>query len=167
MRTRFYSFERPPFHVVFKSAMDIPLSDVWPQLLHFLQGLLIERRLTTHAFVLMRNHFHLLCSGEGEIVAVIEELSDRILPWFPLDVVRSAKRIFPIVEFYQYRQVYKYIYRNPVEAGIVRRVQDYRYSTIRYLTGANSELFLMEDPFGFICDPIRMLDWLNTADHFV
>jgi len=70
-------------------------------------------------------------------------------------LIRSAEYYF---------QVYKYVYRNPVEAGICGVVEEYPFST------------LTMDEFG-ICSPTsgiahmiptdKKLDWLNQCDEFL
>jgi hypothetical protein len=60
---------------------------------------------------------------------------------------------------------YKYIYRNPVRAGLCERVEDYPFSTISGLVGNSRLLFpVVEDTLLF--NPTfqwSTLDWLNTA----
>ena len=45
---------------------------------------------------------------------------------------------------YELAYVYKYILRSPVRAGIVEAVEDYRYSTLRYLIEGRTQIALSE-----------------------
>lgn len=103
-----------------------------------LKTLQIAYKLKIGAFVLMNNHFHLL-------VLTPEEDIDRVMYFFMKDVtLRIQKKtgrinkIFGgrykgcIIEHHNYlMNVYKYIYRNPVAAGMTTRAEDYEFSTLR------------------------------------
>jgi hypothetical protein len=121
-----------------------------------------ENALIIQAFLLMRNHFHLLWSpyslNDG---ACRDKLIDKFSEVFELKM-NHGKIFYPILSFPQYAQVYKYIYRNPVEAGVVMKVEDYAYSTLQIVLGNQPKLPGLEDPFGVIFDQHRMLQWLNS-----
>ena len=62
------------------------------------------------------------------------------------------------------KNVYKYVYRNPVEAGLVTQVQDYRYSTLLSLFGDAVTIIPLEFDFVlFADDERRVVEWLNSA----
>lgn len=94
----------------------------------------LELRL--HAFVLMSNHYHLLLS-------VRSDSPDRLMHWLvDQDLAASSWprglhgddpfQFEAITHPKQFRIVFRYIALNPVAAGICRRVESYRYSTIYY-----------------------------------
>ena len=66
-----------------------------------------------------------------------------------------------------YDHAYKYVYRNPVEAGLCERVQDYPYSTIQALMGRKMvEIPVLEDPrWGTWENRLQTLRWLNSKPH--
>jgi hypothetical protein len=62
-----------------------------------------------------------------------------------------------------YQTVYKYIYRNPIRAGICQRVEEYPFSSIRFLVSGEKYLFPIYDTyFENIEDHWRNLSWLNS-----
>lgn len=172
MRRRFYNFEPKPYHLnaKFTGVIESPsqMTELWQKLC-----LKISRHLRlglkAHAFVLMHNHFHLLASfpeKEPEALRRIAYLlllesfqvqSSQAPPPDPMDIdVRQ------IDNFRHYTEAYRYVYRNPVDAGLVLRVEDYPYSSLHKILGFSREpesLFL--DNMGLIFHPLALLNWLN------
>lgn len=63
-----------------------------------------------------------------------------------------------------YGNVYKYVYRNPVEANLCSRVQDYPYSSLNFILGRDTYRFPVFDTyFEIIDDHWSTLNWLNTT----
>ncbi len=59
--------------------------------------------------------------------------------------------------------VYKYLYRNPVEAGLCKRVQDYKYSTLYGIMGESRLIIpIEEDSIMSLEELNEILIWLNT-----
>jgi len=89
-------------------------------------------------FVLMSNHFHLL-------IQTPKENLDRIMNYFMREFSKAVgtksgrtNHIFGgrykgslIQEPLYFAHVYKYIFRNPIEAGIIQRVEDFSFSTLK------------------------------------
>jgi putative transposase len=119
---------------------------------------------TAHAFVLMGNHFHLLFStatGKEHILAeefhaVLNRLCN--LTW---DALETPLFCEPIVNVEYYKHAYKYVYRNPLDAGLCYRVEDYEYSTLRGLLGRSALAVPVIDNMGLVFGPGKVLDWLN------
>lgn len=66
-----------------------------------------------------------------------------------------------ISTFHYYMQAYKYVYRNPVEAGLVHTSESYEYSTLKGLVGKKKlGIPLEEDTLMDNVD--QNLKWLNT-----
>ena len=63
--------------------------------------------------------------------------------------------------FIQYKETYRYIYRNPVVAGLATHPENYPYSTLPKLLGKSSLDFLLLDDLGIILNPSDGLIWLN------
>jgi putative transposase len=123
-----------------------------------------------HAFVLMDNHYHLLLSTKEEynLGVVMQKLQRSISS----QVNKEADRINHvfggpykgslITDPNHYASVLKYVYRNPVKAGIVSRVEEYFFSTLY----SDSDLFV-EDTTNGISTRVpekkdKLLDWLNS-----
>jgi putative transposase len=160
-----------PYHITARTnnreLFPIDLAEVWEIFENQLWFLHNAFGVRIHAFVLMNNHFHLLMSDPQL------QLSPA-LRWLMTETSREignrAKRInhlygqrnyqCQIPNYHYYRHAYKYVYRNPVAAGIVDRVEDYPFSTLHSLiklTKVNIPLcdsLISEDKSG-------VLDWLN------
>lgn len=114
--------------------------------------------LTVHAFVLMDTHFHLLGSFYSITQSEFESLflenshfeNTKGLQWKTVD------------SFKQYRSVYRYIYRNPLEAGICHFVEKYPFSTLRSQLGHHTYPRInVVDEMNLIHNPRAQLTWLN------
>lgn len=64
-----------------------------------------------------------------------------------------------------FRNVYKYIYQIPIQAGSVNRVESYPWSSLRGLLGFEKSILPIKDPILFSPDfQTGVLDWLNEYD---
>lgn len=134
--------ENHPYHITArcnnKEFFPLLLSDVWPLMLNYLKKTHDNHQLAIHAFVLMGNHFHLLChTPKGNI--------DEAMHFFMRSTsvcINHRARLtnhlwggryrWSLIESQRhYYQVYRYIYQNPIRARIVARVEDYPYSTLQ------------------------------------
>ncbi len=133
-------------------------------MVHRLKCLQVEHSVKIGAFVLMDNHFHLLILSP-------EEPIDRIMYFFMKELTRdlqkSSKRINKIFggrykgsvilnEHYLFN-VLKYIYRNPVAAGITEKAETYFFSTINANTPGLSIERISE------LHGVRFLEWINRS----
>ena len=109
------------------------------------------------ALVMMDTHVHLLgaCFGASENF-FCEELQREILVSQKGDNLSE-----PILNYSQYLNTYKYIYRNPVEAGLCARAEDYVFSSLRSLLGRGLLSCQIHDQLGLIQNPVQILKWLN------
>jgi len=120
-----------------KKFFPIPLESVWSIMLEELEYVSNQLSLCVHAFVLMGNHFHLLChTPKANLDTIMQSFMRRTSVrikaesgdinhlWggpYRWSLIRSQKHYF---------QVYRYIYQNPLRAGLVKRVESYPYSTL-------------------------------------
>ncbi len=129
-----------PYHVVNrcnnKEEFPIGLHDLWPIFLKTLCETKYKFPLEVECFVLMNNHYHLL-------LRTPECNLDTIMHYFNMKLSRRIaifsgriNRIFGarykwslIMNDIYYSNVYKYIYQNPMRAGLTSRVEDYPYSS--------------------------------------
>jgi putative transposase len=119
----------------------LSILNVWDIMTEKLAKLQSDHRIKIGAFVLMDNHFHLL------ILTPFKDI-DRIMYIFmkevTLDIQKCSGRINKIfggrykgsmITGYDHLiNVYKYIYRNPVEVSLTNRAELYPYSTLFYKT---------------------------------
>lgn len=130
-----------PYHITSrcnnKEFFPVPLHEVWMIMTKLLSRAHKEQNLAIHAFVLMGNHFHLLChTPKGNI----DECMHTFLRLSSVEINRRCRnqnhlwggryRWSLIDSQRHYYQVYRYIYQNPIRAGLVTKVQDYPFSTL-------------------------------------
>lgn len=134
--------ETHPYHITSrcnnKEFFPIPLVHVWFIMMKQLKRCQVEHSLGIHAFVLMGNHFHLLCHTPK---ANIDQCMHQFLRNVAVEVNRKAEmsnhlwggryRWSLIDSQRHYYQVYRYIYQNPLRANLVSKVEDYAFSTLR------------------------------------
>lgn len=120
-----------------KEFFELPLDEVWLILCGLLGNLQKKFDLKIAAFVLMNNHFHLLMLTPKEDI-------DWVMFYFMKDstkiINKHAGRINRVygsryrgclIDNQQYLlSAYKYIYQNPIRAGLTEKAQDYKFSTL-------------------------------------
>lgn len=153
-----------------KEWFSIPLDEIWEVMENYLYFLHIAYNFKIKSFVLMSNHFHLITQAplgnlsEGmnyfmrETSRVIGKRASRINQIYGARFFRSmiSKEIY-------FQHAYKYAYRNPVEAGIVKSPFDYKYSTLPGLIGKNA-LHIPIDYDHLLMDSFEStVEWLNKT----
>jgi len=109
------------------------------------------------ALVMMDTHVHILISTfENKENFFCEILQNKIHKTANLENLAE-----PIMNYSQYLNTYKYIYRNPVEAGLIEKAEDYPYSSLYYLLGKGSLHCEVCDHLNLIQNPLHILKWLN------
>ena len=151
-----------------KDWFELSLENVWDIFTNYLFFLKHAFQFEIFSFVLMDNHFHL-------IVKTPEANLDRGMRYFMREtscrLTRLAGRInqaygapyrYSILKnpnsFYH---AYKYVYRNPVEAGVARNVEDYYFSSLHSKLGKSTALIPLVEDFILFSDPNLCLIWLN------
>ena len=89
-------------------------------------------------YVLMSNHIHALFYGDIEKCAsVFQSIGSTYVRWFNRKYGRTGtlwnSRFYskPVQDEQQFLQTAAYIFNNPVKAGIVKRAENYRWSSFR------------------------------------
>lgn len=139
-RPRVILTDKHPYHVTARSNnrdwFDVPMSYCFGIYINVFEECIQRFKIDIHAFVLMNNHFHLLVSTPNKNISDflkyfmtqtskgIGRKSQRINHIYG---GRNHKSIITSPEYYAY--CLKYLYRNPVKAGITDLVEDYRWST--------------------------------------
>lgn len=133
--------ETHPYHVYSrcnnKEFFPLPLSEVWPIVINELLKAHKQHQLAIHAFVLMGNHFHLLCHTP---LANLDQIMHGFLRNTSVIIGRRTRSInhlwgsryrWSLIESQiHYYQVYRYIFQNPLRAGLVSKVEEYPFSTL-------------------------------------
>jgi REP element-mobilizing transposase RayT len=163
-----------PFHITARTLgkdwYGLSKKKVWSIFKKRLEHLAIEYKFKIHAFVLMSNHYHLVASADPRFD--LEYLIQRLQGGVSLEINKALELSFYVFEEptkssqittpTYYKRVLKYVYRNPVEAGISARVEDYKFSTLN-----RSDL---ETVFPYNIDyhvnyrKLKMLPWLNDEN---
>jgi REP element-mobilizing transposase RayT len=100
-------------------------------------GRMVDRfKLEAHAYVLMRNHFHLLVqTKEANLSRAIQWLGVSYSVWFNRRHQRSGHlfqgrfKNFLIEDDRYFTAMCLYIHGNPLRAGMVKRLSEYRWSS--------------------------------------
>lgn len=150
----------------------LPTEIVWRLSIEKLEKLQRKFGIKVGAFVLMDNHFHLLVLTPNEEIDIVMYF---LMKELTLDIQKFSgriNRIFggrykgSIITNYGYlMNVYKYIYRNPVEAGICKCVDDYVFSTLNLRNFSHHSLKLepIITNLSFIdFQRVNELEWLNN-----
>ncbi len=121
-----------------------------------------------HAFVLMQNHFHLIISTPN---SNLDKIMAYLMYWTTFEITHASGRINQcfgsrhfacmMTSHHYYLHAYKYIYRNPVQAGVAIRAEDYPYSTLRGLLGLQRMHIPLIHDSTLFCDVEGTLNWLN------
>jgi REP element-mobilizing transposase RayT len=147
------------------------LSEVWAIYEDALRIVSWAYGVRVHSFVLMTNHYHLLCSTpEGNIDQAICFLQSHVSREI---AKREGSAAFCFDTRYRWtlirteahvRHAYRYVYQNPLRAGLAANCEDYEYSSLRGLVGLSRlgvPLWDLREAFGFNVNSSReFLDWL-------
>ena len=170
-----------PYHVTARSNNREPfdrflfsLDSVWNELAQQCFEISILFGVQIHAFVLMPNHIHMLISTPNEDLGLVMQHWMRSgtrslnLHSGHSGHIFSGRYHWTIIDSpTYYSHAFKYVYRNPVRAGLCESVQDYTFSTLSGLAGSRNLPFPIHYPFRkdnhiFIPDSFdEMVSWLN------
>lgn len=161
-----------PYHIVARTSnkdwFEVPMPVLWDLFSNHLHSLHHWSGFQIHSFVLMNNHFHLIATIPNgncgiamnyfmrETSKSIARMSGRINQIYGRPYYASALKTN-----HYYLNAYKYLYRNPVDAGLCKKVESYPYSTLNCLLGlSKANIPIAEDTLLFD-DTESNLKWLN------
>jgi putative transposase len=157
-----------PYHVTARSINKeffyLEQKKLWRIFCDYLFILKYEFSISIHSFVLMDNHFHMIVSTP---LANLSKGMNYFIREVSREVSRENKRInqtFGGPYHWCILDSYKYVYRNPVDAGITNNCEDYFYSSLHGLIGQSHLMIpIEEDTVLFNGDLQQNLMWLNFA----
>lgn len=114
------------------------------------------------ALVMMDTHVHLIAACSVKKENFFAESLKRAFG----SVDSDSSSCEEIDNLSQYLNTYKYIYRNPAEAQLCLRVEDYKYSSLNALIGKSHTDILVYDQIGVIQNPFHILGWLNSSNEY-
>jgi putative transposase len=159
-----------PYHITTRSNNKdffyLNTESIWSLFLKHLDILKTDYQCRIHAFVLMSNHYHLVLSTPQENISeAIMYLNGSIAK----EANKKAKREnhfwgnrykWCVINNEKYFwNAIKYVFNNPVRAGLTHFVEDYQFSSLNY---PNKNLWEMVDYFQSPRQVIELdHDWLN------
>jgi len=157
----------PHFHITTRthdrSTFNIPLSNLWSCLQLILKQLESKHQYELTSIVLMQNHYHMLVRmPQNHLIDFIQEFNQQLAEHGKTKI-DGTYLLDPITQRTYFFQTYRYIYQNPVRAGMVARCENYPYSTLFHLARGSAfsvfiyDLFCVKDRFG--------LNLINTVVH--
>lgn len=164
-----------PYHVSARSNnrdwFSLPMEEVWTLYSDYLAFLSRAFSARIHSFVLMNNHFHMLArfpdNNMSEAMNYFMRETSRAIGFESRRINHVyGGRFFRscLVSNHYFEHAYKYVYRNPVEAGLCDLVEEYKFSSLHGLLGHSRVTFpLEEDSMLFESYDLNSLfTWLNT-----
>ncbi|MCB0393148.1 MAG: transposase [Bdellovibrionales bacterium] len=164
-----------PFHISARSNnrdwFDVPMNYCYGIFIKVFEKCIEKFEVKIHAFVLMDNHFHLIASTPRNNVS---EFMHFLMSESSRGIRRKSSRINHIyggrhrrtlitrAEYFAH--CLKYVYRNPVKAGICKNVEDHKFSTV---SSEASKMKMLISPIDggmseFVPDShTTLIDWLN------
>lgn len=135
----------------------------WVFICHNLNKCMTQwKSLEIHSLVMMDTHVHLLFKipeqNENFFTAYLLELMGQKCP--------TDSMVEPIKNYSQYLNTYKYIYRNPVDAGLSLMCESYPYSSLYCILGQSSQPINVIDSMSLIQHPRKILTWLNSENNY-
>lgn len=149
-----------------KRPFNTPLEKLWKIFAVQLDFLTFSQSIRVHAFLLMGNHFHLLVSVEEDKISQITDSLKKSMNEMSGENLFNEILITKIESPVYYHFAYKYIYRNPVSAGLCSLVEAYPFTSLQNILGRKTEAFLIFDNMNLIQNPIQVLRWLNQPSPY-
>ncbi|MFT6067861.1 MAG: putative transposase [Bacteriovoracaceae bacterium] len=161
-----------PYHVTSRCHnqdwFQIPLDEVWELSLDSFKEAHKMIPINLVSYVLMGNHYHMIIkTPDSNLDLFMREFNRRLT----LKIQKRGKIINQIfggrykwclisVNNY-FINCYRYVYQNPVRAGIVQKCEEYPYSTLKNITQCEEFSIPICDHYGFKDE--WGLKWLNET----
>lgn len=153
-----------------RERFPVPNALAWELFSDYLHILRFQFNIRIISFVLMPNHFHLICLDPD---LQLSKAMNFFMRETSREMAICAGRINRIwgAPFFSsvipdplyYLHAYKYCYRNPVAANIVQKVEDYPWSTLQMLLGRRRGIIPLQEDQTLFNSPDDTVRWLNEA----
>lgn len=164
IRKSYFRFPYQYFHLNFEFNVFPQFKKLdWLFLCHNLNKVQLKySSLEFHALIMMDSHVHLLfrISDQAENFFV-NDFFDLLGSKKPTEML-----VEPIGNYKQYLNTYKYIYNNPVGAGLCQKCEDYEFSSLNALLGQSVQYVKVVDTVNLIQKPSHVLLWLNSNKNY-
>ncbi|MBC86722.1 MAG: hypothetical protein CL677_06035 [Bdellovibrionaceae bacterium] len=160
-----------PYHVMARSNnrewFYIRQSDLWDIFCGHLNSIALQYKIMLHGFVLMNNHYHMLVTTHdsfnlGEVMCRFQTSVSRTVNKYSgrtNHVFGGGYKGCLIDNATYFLNVYKYIFRNPIDAGITSRVEDYAYSSL--VRASDLPLVTLTEAIAEQVPYKNIIDWIN------
>lgn len=150
-----------PYHVTIRCNnrewFDLPMRRVWEICLYSISRANFKRPVNIEAFVLMANHYHLLLYTPNGDLDKFMQIFNTCLSHFLRIETNRINRIFGdrykwslVTEQRYYQNVVRYVFQNPIRAGLVSLCQEYPFSSLHYQIHGKKLPFVTPDRFADI-----------------
>lgn len=134
----------------------------WIRLQKIIASEALAHNIEIQALVMMDTHFHILIESFAQKENFFcDEINKKLN-----GLRKFNSHCEPIESVTQYLNTYKYIYNNPVQAGLCNSVETYQYSSVHFLLGKSVGYCLVADKLKLIQNAYQVLNWLNTDEQF-
>lgn len=159
-----------PYHVTARShnkvQFELLAPEMWEVVKQSFKEAYLAHPVELISFVLMSNHYHmLLITPEGNIDLFLYEFNKRIALKIQKRTV-NINQIFGgrykwcLIETQNYfMNCYRYVYQNPIRAGLSKDCESYAYSTLGLIINNENFIIPLHDEYGF--NDRHGLKWLN------
>lgn len=159
-----------PYHITTRSNdkkwFELPIEKVWKISLRALEDAHKKHPVELISYVLMSNHYHMILkTPDANIDKFMREFNTRFAKGIKEENA-ERNRIWGdryhwcLIKSTQYfANCYRYVYQNPIRAGLVSRAEDYPYSTLHYVMTNKKFVIPIFDQYGFKDE--FGLNWLN------
>lgn len=144
------------------------MTEVWDIMSRQLRFIHLAYDVRIHSFVLMSNHFHLListpeCNLNLAMWDFMKETSRALTRAGNRTNLTYGSRYFRCIvnRYHYFMHAYKYVYLNPVMAGICDVAEAYPFSTLYGLLGYSHLFIPVEEDTILMEDVVGTLAWLN------
>ena len=165
---------KSPFHLtarcINRQWFAIPMQEVWEVMEGQLFFVCHAYGMKVHAFVLMNNHWHMIARAPqanlGQAMGYFMRETSREISRRCGRVNQTYGRPYhksALESPLYYLHAYKYLYRNPVKAGLARCVEEYEFSTLPGLLGWKRSVIPVAEDATLFNDVEATLKWLNRV----
>lgn len=128
------------YHIIFRGINRQDLFEEnqdYKKLLEIIEKIKENEKFELYAYCLMTNHVHLFIKEQnmGDIKKIVHKILTRYVVWYNHKYKRSGSLIGnryksePIENDVYYLSLIRYIHKNPIKAGIVHNIEEYRWSS--------------------------------------
>ena len=138
--------------------------------LHLLQRYQADDAYECYAYCLMGNHVHLLIKEKTESIdTIFRKIGISFVYWYNMKYDRVGHlfqdryKSEPVETDAYFLTVLRYIYQNPVKAGLCKKITDYPYSSVHETIKGIGDL-TQPDKISQIIDRDALMDFLNQEN---